>query len=102
MTRSPWRLVVLAAFLCLWASRVSADPITIDFEDIDDLAAVGTSIPGLAFTNATVLTAEFTLFEEETPPFSGDKVAFDDGVPCGSISPVPWRKSAAASTTTCL
>jgi PEP-CTERM motif len=56
-----------------------ADPITINFEGLDDLASIGALFPGLTFSNATILTASLSLNEFEFPPRSGSNVAFDDG-----------------------
>lgn len=81
MPRCSVRLVVLVALLIWPSSRVFAGPILIDFEGLEDSIAVGNQLPGLTFLNATILTAEFTLNEDELPPKSGEKVAFDDGGP---------------------
>lgn len=79
MSRCSVRLVVLVALLVWPSSRVFAAPILIDFEGLDDSVTVGSQLPGLTFSNATILTAELTLNEDELPPKSGAKVAFDDG-----------------------
>lgn len=55
--------------------------ITIDFEGIADFTPVGNTYSplGVSFNNATVLTRGISLNEAESPPHSGDNVAFDDG-----------------------
>jgi hypothetical protein len=56
-----------------------AGAVTIDFDAFADLETVTTQVPGLTFTNATVLTAGISLNELEFPPRSDANVVFDDG-----------------------
>jgi hypothetical protein len=53
----------------------------IDFEGFDDGTPITNQYTGVTFTNATVITAGFTLDEFEFPPESGVNVVFDDGGP---------------------
>jgi hypothetical protein len=53
----------------------------IDFEGIPDSTPLGNTIPGLQFTNATVIDTTGLLNAGEFPPHSGIAVAFDDGGP---------------------
>jgi hypothetical protein len=75
------RLWSLAFASCLFISPAMAG--LIDFEDLADSTAIGSSYSGLGltFTNGTVLTAGISLNEFDFPPFSGVNVAFDDGGP---------------------
>jgi hypothetical protein len=79
MWRTFLRFVVLVSVLVASPSRLSAAPIVIDFEGLDDLTSVGSLIPGVTFSNATVLTAGLSLNEFEFPPRSGSNVVLDDG-----------------------
>lgn len=56
-----------------------AAPEVVDFEGFDDLTVLTTQLPGLTFTNATVLTAGISLNELEAPPHSGANVISDEG-----------------------
>jgi hypothetical protein len=56
---------------------------TIDFEQFTDSQALTTQIPGLTFSNTSILTAGISLNELEFPPHSGTNVAFDSGGPIG-------------------
>jgi hypothetical protein len=80
MSRVLVRLSVLVAVV-LCATRAQAAPIVIDFESLDEFSDVGNMIPGLSFSNATVLTAGTSLNEFDFPPLSGSNVVFDTGGP---------------------
>jgi PEP-CTERM motif-containing protein len=76
------RLSPLAAALVLVLSLPTlahADIIGIDFDAFTEFDALGAQVPGLTFSNATVLTAGSSLNELEFPPHSGSNVIFDDG-----------------------
>ncbi len=51
----------------------------IGFEGFADSTPFTTPLPGLTFTNATVLTSGVSLNDLEFPPRSGDNVVFDAG-----------------------
>lgn len=71
---------VLAAFLLfVTAASANAVPVKVDFESLADSEVLNTQIPGLTFSNATVLSAGVSLNEFELPPRSGLNVVFDDG-----------------------
>jgi hypothetical protein len=57
-----------------------ADTIT-NFEQFTDGEQLTNQIPGLHFSNTTVVTAGISLNEFELPPHSGVNVAFDEGGP---------------------
>lgn len=63
--------------------------VSIDFESLPDGASLTTHIPGLVFSNATVLTAGVSLNEFEFPPHSGTNVVFDDSGPLSITFLVP-------------
>ncbi len=65
-------LVASAAYQCAVAAPVGFEA----FADGDSLVG---QIPGLTFTNSTVLTAGLGLNEFEFPPHSGVNAVFDDG-----------------------
>jgi len=69
---------LLALVLVVLPKAAAAAPIIVDFESPEDFALVGAGIPGLTFSNATVLTAGISLNECEFPPVSGSKVVLDD------------------------
>jgi len=77
------RIWLLLPLLMLFTPHfVQADSITLtDFEGLVDGTSVGSLIPGLVFTNATVLTAGISLNDFDFPPHSGKNVIFDDGAP---------------------
>jgi len=58
-----------------------AASVVIDFESFNSLDSITNQIPGLTFTDATILTAGVTLNEAEFPPYSGVNVVLDDGGP---------------------
>lgn len=80
MPRLFLRLVVLVAALTI-PSRSFADPISINFDSLSEFDPVTTQLPGLTFSNATVLTSGSSLNDIEFPPHSGQNVIFDDGGP---------------------
>lgn len=59
---------------------VQADTV-LNFEQFTDGTRLTNQVPGLTFTNTTVLTAGISLNELEFPPHSGTNVATDDGGP---------------------
>jgi hypothetical protein len=61
------------------SSAVQAAPIVQDFESFSDGDIVGSSLAGLTFTQATVLTAGLSLNNVDFPPQSGANVISDDG-----------------------
>jgi hypothetical protein len=70
--------IVLSAILVLcptvgWASTI------VDFETLNDGDAATNLLPGLTFSDATVLVAGVSLNEVDFPPHSGTKVVVDDG-----------------------
>jgi hypothetical protein len=69
-----------AAFVIVFSlpTLAHADIIGINFDTLTELDALGTQLPGLSFSNATVLTAGSSLNELEFPPRSGSNVIFDD------------------------
>ena len=75
-------VVPVVVVLLLSASKAaSAAPINIDFESFADFESLAAQVPGVVFSNATVLTAGLSLNDFDFPPHSGDKLAFDDGGP---------------------
>jgi hypothetical protein len=56
-----------------------ADIIVVNFDAFAEFDAVAGQLPGMSFSNATVLTAGSSLNELEFPPHSGGNVIFDDG-----------------------
>ncbi len=67
------------AAILLIAISIPAE--VIDFEAFSDGTALSNQIPGLTFTNATVLTSGVSLDPFEFPAVSGSQVAFDLGGP---------------------
>jgi hypothetical protein len=53
----------------------------IDFEQFTDSETLTTQIPGLTFSDTSVITTGISLNELEFPPHSGTNVAFDSGGP---------------------
>lgn len=82
-------LSILIAVCALFPCSAYAVPITIDFEQFSDLESVGSAVPHLTFTNATVLVAGSSLNEFEFPPASGLNVVFDDGGPLSIMFATP-------------
>lgn len=81
MYRDCRRISVLAFMVLLIASAAGASPIVVDFEGLSDGDSLTNQIPGLTFTQATVIAAGVSLNEFEFPPVSGTNVVFDDGGP---------------------
>jgi len=54
---------------------------SINFEQFTDSELLTNQVPGLTFSNTTVLTAGISLNELEFPPHSGQNVASDNGGP---------------------
>jgi hypothetical protein len=75
------RTAVLIVALLVLSSSAMANIRVVDFESFSSLESITNQIPGLTFTNATVLTAGISLNEIEFPPHSGSNVVFDDGGP---------------------
>jgi hypothetical protein len=76
LSTTTW-LPVLAGMVLFPQTPLRAD--IIDFEAFSDSTALTDQIPGLRFSNATVITAGISLNEVEFPPHSGSNVVFDDG-----------------------
>ena len=62
---------------------LTAQALTLDFEDLPDLTPVTTQYAalGIVFSGATIFTAGISLPEAEFPPYSGSNVVFDDDGP---------------------
>ncbi len=84
-----WRHWLPLAVLLVIPRLLVADTIFIDFESFADSDVLTNQIPGVAFTNAAVLTAGISLNEFDFPPHSGTNVAFDDGGPIGIAFTTP-------------
>jgi hypothetical protein len=82
MPHSALRLILVLGLSCI-AVSARASSIVVDFESFTEGDAITNQIPGLTFTNATVITAGNGLNEFENPPHSGANVVFEDG---GEIS----------------
>jgi PEP-CTERM motif len=80
--------LLLSAIFLLYPKLGSASTI-VNFESLNDSDVVTNQIPGLAFVDATVLTAGVSLNEFEFPPHSGANVVFDDGGPMSIVFAVP-------------
>ena len=78
--RSAGVIVAFCCHLLLLSQAGSAAPI-ITFDQFADGQVLSTQIPGLTFTNATILTAGISLNELEYPPRSNPNVAGDTGGP---------------------
>jgi hypothetical protein len=72
---------LLGVLASLVPSAAVASPVVIGFESLTDGEAATTQFPGLAFSNALVLTAGVSLDDAEFPPFAGSNVATDSGGP---------------------
>jgi hypothetical protein len=62
-------------------ASLDAGTIALNFEGFPDSTVLAAQYPGLAFSNAIILTAGITLNEFEFPPHSGSNVASDNGGP---------------------
>ena len=71
--------LLVGLVVAVFSLPVRADAITVNFESFSDLDSVTNQVPGLTFSNATVLTAGVSLNEFEFPPHSPVNVIFDDG-----------------------
>lgn len=67
-------LVPIAAALVLAPASTKAAVTVIDFEGLNDYSQLTNEIPGLIFSNATVLSQLASLNWPQFPPFSGDVV----------------------------
>jgi hypothetical protein len=76
-----WHVGAAVLISVLYAGTAQATPIVIDFENLAEFDSLTTQLPGLTFTDATVLTAGSSLNEMEFPPHSGSNAVFDDGGP---------------------
>lgn len=65
----------IAVFALLASSSAHAGPI--DFEGLSDGTLLSTQYPGVAFSNAQILTSGISLDEFEFPPHSGSNVFTD-------------------------
>lgn len=65
----------------LYSATLFADPLSIDFEGLADGTSITNQFPGVAFSDATAISAGASLNEADFPPHSGISVAFDDGGP---------------------
>lgn len=78
--KSRWVVgLMLGAIVCL--APATASQLVIDFESIADSTVLTNQLPGLSFSNATVLTSTGSLNGIDFPPFSGVAVGLDDGGP---------------------
>lgn len=67
-----------------------ASVVTLGFEQFADLDSITNQVPGITFSNATILSSGLSLNDSEFPPHSGSNVVFDDGggMVIGFVSPV--------------
>ena len=82
---------IFAAGLLACSVCALAAPITLDFESFNDSQALTNQIAGVAFNNATVLSAGISLNELDFPPHSGSNVIVDDGSPLSILFDAPAR-----------
>lgn len=68
-------------FLLAVACPASLEAGILTFEGFADGTSLTNQYSGLAFANATIISAGITLNEIEFPPHSGTNVVFDDGGP---------------------
>lgn len=73
------RVAIVGALISWFAVAAPSAAAPVGFEGLADGEVVSAQLPGLTFTNATVLTAGVSLNEFEFPPRSGTNVVFDDG-----------------------
>jgi hypothetical protein len=78
MPKSNFYGLLLAPVLAL-AIPGAAQAVVEEFEAFNDGDALTSQIAGLAFSNATVLSAGLSLNDGEFPPRSGANAVFDDG-----------------------
>lgn len=76
-------LVCSVAIVLLFATRVHANTITLNFDSLQDSTPLTNqySSSGITFTDATVLSAGISLNELDFPPHSGTNVVVDDSGP---------------------
>ena len=77
-----WIVVLIVALV---VGSQPAGATVINFDGLSDLDSVTTQLPGLTFTNTTVLKAGFSLNEFDFPPHSGTNVVVDDGGPISVV-----------------
>ena len=76
------RLMLCVILACLGLPVVApGQAAVVDFESLPEGQSAGSQVPGLTFTNATVLQSAASLNEVEYPPHSGSKVVCDVGGP---------------------
>src|SRR5579859_4683074 len=68
-------LLIAGSCFCAYGDTI------INFEGLADGTILANQYPGLAFSNAIILTAGISLNEFEFPPHSGVNVASDNGGP---------------------
>lgn len=85
------RIRLPLAFFLVWLIQtpIQAAPITLSFDDLVDGESLSTQIPGVSFSNATVLTSGISLNEFEFPPRSEFNVISDSDGPIGIAFDVP-------------
>lgn len=71
----------VALGIVLLAQPARCGTLVINFESFLDSDAITNQLPGLTFTNTTVLTAGIGLNEIDFPPQSGTNLVFDSGGP---------------------
>ncbi len=72
---SAFILLIVSSCFCAYGDTI------INFEGLPDSTILANQYPGLAFSNAIILTAGISLNEFEFPPHSGVNVASDNGGP---------------------
>jgi hypothetical protein len=98
-----FRNVMLALFMLGMfapASQLTAAPVLLDFEDLEDLASVDDNYAsyGLHFINAISLTTGFSVNEFDYPSHSGEMVIGDDRGPIVIIFDNPTSEISAYFT----
>lgn len=73
--------ILLTTFLIAAPASLAAAPVTITFEGLDDGTILTYEYPGLTFSNAIILRAQYSLDEFEFPPYSGSNIASDNNGP---------------------
>jgi len=81
MPISTGRAVLVITGVLLFNQAPAKADVVLTFEGFSDGTGLTSQIPGMTFSNATVLTAGIGLNEFELPPHSGTNVVFDDGGP---------------------
>lgn len=80
-TRFRAKVTLAAVFILTLGQAAPALATITTFEGFADSTALTNQIPGLTFTNATVLTAGVSLNEIDFPPHGGSNVIIDNGGP---------------------